>query len=178
MMVEDEFRHFGFLDNPFHIIYGLLQRFLRMRGIMKMRDRSIQINESWILGRDKLHGVFLAWTLNIRGKKERTAHCFNKHLNDRFIRLRRTMTNGRGFVALAIMIFGKWTPLGAWGAALLFGLASAVQTQLQFQGQINIPHQFIGMLPYLLTVLVLAGFVGRSRAPAALGKPYEKEQSA
>jgi len=81
----------------------------------------------------------------------------------------RAMTNGRGFVALAIMIFGKWTPIGAWGAALLFGLASAVQTQLQFQGQVDIPHQFIGMLPYLLTVLVLAGFVGRSRAPAALG---------
>ena len=90
----------------------------------------------------------------------------------------RAMTNGRGFVALAIMIFGKWTPFGAWAAALLFGLASAVQTQLQFQGQISIPHQFIGMLPYLLTVLVLAGFVGRSRAPAALGKSYEKEQSA
>lgn len=89
----------------------------------------------------------------------------------------RAMTNGRGFVALAIMIFGKWTPFGAWAAALLFGLASAFQTQLQFQGQINIPHQFIGILPYLLTVLVLAGFVGRSRAPAALGKPYEKEQT-
>jgi len=89
----------------------------------------------------------------------------------------RGMTNGRGFVALAIMIFGRWTPFGAWGAALLFGLASATQTQLQFHGQIAIPHQFIGMLPYLLTVVVLAGFAGRSRAPAALGKPYEKEQS-
>jgi simple sugar transport system permease protein len=87
----------------------------------------------------------------------------------------RAMTNGRGFVALAVMIFGKWTPLGSWGAALLFGLASALQTQLQFGGQIMIPPQFIGMLPYLLTVIVLAGFVGGARPPAALGKPYRKD---
>lgn len=87
----------------------------------------------------------------------------------------RAMTNGRGFVALAVMIFGKWTPLGSWGAALLFGLATAVQTQIQFWGQINIPHQFIGMLPYLLTIIVLAGFVGRARPPAAVGTPYTKE---
>jgi ABC-type uncharacterized transport system permease subunit len=87
----------------------------------------------------------------------------------------RAMTNGRGFVALAVMIFGKWTPFGAWGAAFLFGLATAIQTQLQFAGKLNIPHQFIGMLPYLLTVAVLAGFVGRARPPAALGTPYEKE---
>ena len=87
----------------------------------------------------------------------------------------RGMTNGRGFVALAVMIFGNWNPLGAWAAALLFGLASAAQTQLQFGGQINIPHQFIGMLPYLLTIIVLAGFVGKSRPPAADGVPYEKE---
>ncbi|MBN2044621.1 MAG: ABC transporter permease [Anaerolineales bacterium] len=87
----------------------------------------------------------------------------------------RAMTNGRGFVALAVMIFGKWTPLGSWGAALLFGLATAMQTQLQFAGTIDIPHQFIGMIPYLLTILVLAGFVGRSRPPAAEGIPYEKE---
>lgn len=87
----------------------------------------------------------------------------------------RAMTNGRGFVALAVMIFGKWTPLGSWGAALLFGLASAVQTQLQFGGRIDIPHQFIGILPYLLTIIVLAGFVGRARPPAADGVPYKKE---
>jgi simple sugar transport system permease protein len=87
----------------------------------------------------------------------------------------RNMTNGRGFVALAVMIFGKWTPLGSWGAALLFGLTSAIQTQLQFGGRINIPHQFIGMLPYLFTIIVLAGFVGRARPPAADGIPYEKE---
>jgi len=87
----------------------------------------------------------------------------------------RGMTNGRGFIALAIMIFGKWTPLGAWGAALLFGLSTAVQTQLQFGGGITIPHQFTGMLPYLITIVVLAIFVRRNRPPAAIGIPYEKE---
>lgn len=87
----------------------------------------------------------------------------------------RGMTNGRGFIALACMIFGKWTPLGAWGAALLFAFFTALQTQFQFTGQVNIPHQFLGMLPYLLTIIVLAGFVGRSRSPAAVGSVYESE---
>jgi len=64
----------------------------------------------------------------------------------------RVMTNGRGFVALAVMIFGKWTPIGAWGASLLFGFANAMQTQFQFMGTFAIPHQFIGMLPYLQPV--------------------------
>jgi len=86
----------------------------------------------------------------------------------------RVMTNGRGFIALAVMLFGKYTPLGAWGAALFFGFTSAMQTQLQFMG-INVPHQFIGMIPYAMTILVLAGFVGRTRVPAADGVPYEKE---
>lgn len=87
----------------------------------------------------------------------------------------RAMTNGRGFVALAVMIFGNWMPFGVWRGALLFGFASALQTQLQFSGEIQIPHQFIGMLPYVLTIVVLAGLVGRSRPPAAVGKPYETE---
>lgn len=86
----------------------------------------------------------------------------------------RNMTNGRGFIALAVMIFGKWHPLGAAAGALLFGFATAMQGQLQFFG-INIPHQFVGMLPYLLTVIVLAGFVGRARPPAHVGQPYEVE---
>jgi simple sugar transport system permease protein len=96
----------------------------------------------------------------------------------------RGMTNGRGFVALAVMIFGKWTPLGAWAGALLFGFANGLQTQIQFlQNQLppwlawvgQVPHQFIGLLPYVLTIIVLAGFVGRARPPAAIGKVYEKE---
>ncbi len=87
----------------------------------------------------------------------------------------RMMSNGRGFIALAAMIFGKWMPFGAWGAALIFGLANALQTQIQFGGRWLIPHQFIGMLPYVLTVVILAGFLGRARPPAAVGRPYEKE---
>lgn len=87
----------------------------------------------------------------------------------------RLITNGRGFIALAAMIFGKWNPYGAFAAALLFGLTNALQTQLQFSGTLNIPHEFIGMLPYLLTVLVLAGFVGRAKPPAAVGQPYKTE---
>jgi simple sugar transport system permease protein len=88
----------------------------------------------------------------------------------------RGMTNGRGFLALAVMIFGRWTPLGAWGAALLFGLALALTTQFQFWG-IEIPHQFTGMFPYLLTIIVVAltGLLGHFRPMAAIGQPYEKE---
>jgi ABC-type uncharacterized transport system permease subunit len=81
------------------------------------------------------------------------------------------MTNGRGFIALAAMIFGKWTPLGAWGAALLFGVAEAVPTALQLQG-INVPFQLIGLLPYILTIVVVAGAVGRATPPASIGVPY------
>jgi general nucleoside transport system permease protein len=87
----------------------------------------------------------------------------------------RGMTNGRGFLALAVMIFGKWTPLGSWGAALLVGLTYALNTQFQFMGLGQIPPQFMGTLPYLITILVLAIFVGHARPPAADGVPYEKE---
>ena len=81
------------------------------------------------------------------------------------------MTNGRGFIALAAMIFGKWTPFGAWGAALLFGVAEALPTALQLQG-IQVPFQIVGLLPYVLTIVVVAGAVGRATPPAAIGLPY------
>jgi general nucleoside transport system permease protein len=150
-------------------------------------------------------------------------------------RFQKAMTAGRGFIALAVMIFGRWTPLGALGAALLFGFAEALGVRLQF-GDINqlyalvlitgvvllaigvyqlvrrwktreektklyslispalllgtgliiaannidfpdvkIPIEFLGLLPYILTILVLAGVTGRAVGPAALGKPYEKQ---
>jgi len=83
------------------------------------------------------------------------------------------MTNGRGFIALAAMIFGKWTPLGSWGAALLFGVAEALPVTLQIQG-INVPFQLVGLLPYVLTIVVLPGLIARAHPPAAIGVPYVK----
>ena len=89
----------------------------------------------------------------------------------------RNMTAGRGFMALAALIFGKWKPLPTALACLLFGFADAVQIRLQgvaVWGDKPIPVQFIQILPYLMTILVLAGFVGRSRPPKALGTPFRK----
>jgi simple sugar transport system permease protein len=84
------------------------------------------------------------------------------------------MTNGKGFIALAAMIFGKWNPLGALGGALLFGFADALQIKLQIVG-VNVPYQFLGMVPYLVTMFVLAGVIGRALPPAASGIPYDKD---
>ncbi|HVM47442.1 MAG TPA: ABC transporter permease [Candidatus Acidoferrum sp.] len=89
----------------------------------------------------------------------------------------RNMTAGRGFIALAALIFGKWRPVPTAMACLLFGFADAVETRLEgakLWGREPIPVQFIQILPYLVTILVLAGFVGRSRAPKALGTVFSR----
>jgi simple sugar transport system permease protein len=87
----------------------------------------------------------------------------------------RNMTSGRGFIALAALIFGKWRPVQTMLACLLFGLTEAITIQMQGVFE-DIPVQFIHMLPYLLTIIVLAGFIGSSRPPKALGIPYQKER--
>ena len=82
------------------------------------------------------------------------------------------MTNGRGFIALAALIFGRWDPLGAFGAALIFGLAQAVI----FRGyEFPVPAEFVQMFPYVVVIVALVAFGGRARPPAAAGQPYRKE---
>ena len=83
------------------------------------------------------------------------------------------MSNGRGYIALAAMIVGKWNPFGAAAACLLFGACDALQIVLQGKG---VPNEFLQMLPYVVTMVVLAGMIGRSRPPAAIGVPYDAEE--
>jgi ABC-type uncharacterized transport system permease subunit len=93
------------------------------------------------------------------------------------------MTGGRGFIGLAAMIVGRWTPLGAFGAALLFSSSQTLGQVIKFappSGELGsllgqVPGQFYDALPYIVTIVVLAGFVGRSTPPAADGQPYERE---
>jgi ABC-type uncharacterized transport system permease subunit len=87
------------------------------------------------------------------------------------------MTAGRGFISLAAMIFGNWNPFGALAASLLFGYTQALQNELLLAGVTNIPRQFISMLPYVITIVAVSGFVGRVRPPAAEGQVYETEGS-
>jgi simple sugar transport system permease protein len=83
------------------------------------------------------------------------------------------ISSGKGFISLAAMIFGRWTPIGAVGAALLFGFTDALQNILSILGT-SIPSDFLLMAPYVATIIVVAGVVGRVRAPKADGQPYIK----
>jgi general nucleoside transport system permease protein len=89
-------------------------------------------------------------------------------------RFNEVMTAGRGFIGLAAMIFGNWNPFGAFGAGLLFGFADSLASRLAILN-IQIPSHFLLMAPYIATMIVLAGVVGRGQMPAADGIPYEKE---
>jgi simple sugar transport system permease protein len=80
---------------------------------------------------------------------------------------------GRGFIALAVVVLAKWHPIGVFAAAGLVGITDALQLRLQAMG-LGVPHELLLMLPYLLTILVLVGFVGNARYPAAAGLPYGK----
>lgn len=84
------------------------------------------------------------------------------------------MTAGKGFIGLAAMIFGKWTPIGAFLSSLIFGFADSLQIKLQILS-VPIPTEFLQMTPYIITIIVLAGVVGRAMPPAADGEPYEKQ---
>jgi ABC-type uncharacterized transport system permease subunit len=84
------------------------------------------------------------------------------------------MTGGRGFIGLAAMIFGGWNPIGAFFAALIFGFSDSLQQKFAVL-ETPIPSEFLAMAPYLVTIIVVAGLVGRARPPAADGQPYEKE---
>ena len=84
------------------------------------------------------------------------------------------MTAGKGFIGLAAMIFGKWTPIGGFLSSLLFGFADSLQVKMQIL-QVPIPSEFLAMAPYIVTIIVLTGVVGRAVPPAADGSPYEKQ---
>lgn len=89
-------------------------------------------------------------------------------------RFDKIMTAGKGFIGLAAMIFGNWNPVGALGSSLIFGFADSLQIKMQILNT-PVPSEFLQMAPYIVTIIVLAGLVGRVHPPAADGSPYEKQ---
>lgn len=121
-------------------------------GVNVLRSRYINVTLGGMIA--GFGGAF--WTVGFTG-------AFNEN-----------MTGGRGFIGLAAMIFGRWHPVGALGAAMVFGFADSLQTKLAVLNT-GIPSEFLLMAPYLTTIVVVAGLVGRARPPAADGQPYVKE---
>ena len=84
------------------------------------------------------------------------------------------MTAGKGFIGLAAMISGNWNPIGGFLSSLLFGFADSLQVKMQILS-VPIPSSFLAMAPYIVTMIVLTGIIGKSQMPAADGMPYEKQ---
>lgn len=151
------------------ILFVLLAHFLLFKTVFGLRLRSVG---EYPLAADTM-GVKVAimryWGVLISGVLAGLGGAFLSLNTHYFVK---NMSGGRGFIALAAMIFGKWTPFGAAGACLLFGFLEALQMSLQGGG---VPTQFIQMIPYLATMVVLASAVGKATPPAAVGQPYLKE---
>jgi simple sugar transport system permease protein len=141
----------------FHTPFGL-----RLRAVGEHPEAADSVGIS--VARMRYAGVMLSGVLAALGGAYLSIGGFNQFISE--------MSGGRGFIALAALIFGKWHPLGVLGATLLFGAFQALETQLG-GGQL-LPPTVVQSLPFLLTMLVLAGFVGRAVAPKAIGKPFEK----
>lgn len=147
------------------LVHGLLGRTrfgLRVRAVGEHPETAVSLGVSPL--RVRLAAVCLAGALAGLG---------GAYLALDTTQFVKNMSAGRGFLALAAVIFGKWRPFGAAAACLLFGLAEALQIRLQGLG---IPTQFVQMIPYVLTMVALAGFVGRSRPPGSLGTPLAGER--
>jgi simple sugar transport system permease protein len=135
---------------------------LRLRAVGEHPEAADSVGVS--VTRMRYAGVMLSGVLAGLGGAYLSIGGFNQFITE--------MSGGRGFIALAALIFGKWHPLGVLGATLLFGAFQALETQLG-GGQL-LPPTVVQSLPFILTMLVLAGFVGRALPPKAIGKPFEK----
>jgi general nucleoside transport system permease protein len=135
---------------------------LRLRAVGEHPEAADSVGIS--VTRMRYAGVMLSGVLAALGGAYLSIGAFNQFITE--------MSGGRGFIALAALIFGKWHPLGVLGATLLFGAFQALETQLG--GTALLPPTVVQSIPFILTMLVLAGFVGRAIPPKAVGKPFTK----
>jgi general nucleoside transport system permease protein len=135
---------------------------LRLRSVGEHPEAADSVGIS--VTRMRYAGVIISGVLAAMGGAYLSIGAFNQFISE--------MSGGRGFIALAALIFGKWHPLGVLGATLLFGAFQALETQLG--GTALLPPTVVQSLPFILTMLVLAGFVGRAIPPKATGKPFHK----
>jgi general nucleoside transport system permease protein len=135
---------------------------LRLRSVGEHPEAADSVGIS--VAKMRYAGVMLSGVLAALGGAYLSIGAFNQFISE--------MSGGRGFIALAALIFGKWHPLGVLGATLLFGAFQALETHLG--GTALLPPTVVQSIPFILTMLVLAGFVGRAIPPKAIGKPFTK----